>query len=112
MRCKVGYAQAAMLQGGQILRESLRNIAERVVHPFPRSIPVVVFNPLNWTRDDVVRAHVTLYGDVAPSDIADYKKAMRLVDATGASVAFQVEGYTENISRALYAWHTKIWTTA
>ncbi len=98
---KVGYAQAAMLQGGQILRESLRNIAERVAQPFPRSVPVVVFNPLNWTRDDVVRAHVTLYGDVAPSDIADYKKAMRLVDAAGASVAFQAEGYTENISRAV-----------
>jgi len=98
---KMGYAQAAILQGGQILRESLRNIAERVAQPFPRGISVVVFNPLSWTRDDVVRAHVTLFGDVAPADIADYKKAMRLVDAAGTSVAFQVEEYTENISRAL-----------
>jgi hypothetical protein len=98
---KVGYAQAAILQGGQILRDSLRNIAERVEHPFARGIAVVVFNPLSWTRDDVVRAHVTLYGDVSPGDIADYKKAMRLVDAAGAPVPFHVEEYTENISRAL-----------
>ncbi|SPE40572.1 exported hypothetical protein [Candidatus Sulfopaludibacter sp. SbA3] len=98
---KVGYAQAAILQGGQILRESLRNIAERVQHPFPRSAAIVAFNPLSWTRDDVVRAHVTLFGDVSPGDVADYKKAMRLVDAAGASIPFQVEEYSENISRAL-----------
>ncbi len=98
---KVGYAQAAILQGGQILRESLRNIAERVAHPFPRSMAVIVFNPSSWTRDDFVRAHVTLYGDVSPGDLADYKKAMRLVDAAGAPIPFQVEEYTENISRAL-----------
>jgi alpha-mannosidase len=98
---KVGYAQAAILQGGQILRESLRNIAERVQHPMARAMAIVVFNPLNWTRDDAVRAHVTLYGDVGPGDLADYKKAMRLVDAVGNSVPFQVEEYTENISRAL-----------
>jgi alpha-mannosidase len=98
---KVGYAQAAILQGGQILRESLRNIAERVRQPFAVSTPVVVFNPLNWTRDDVVRAHVTLYGDVQPAAIPDYRKAMRLVDEHGAAVPFHTIEYTENISRAL-----------
>jgi alpha-mannosidase len=98
---KVGYAQAASLRGGQILRESLRNIAERVEQPFPRSVPIVAFNPLGWMRDDLVRAHVTLYGDVAPADIPDYKKAMRLVDASGASIPFHVVQYTENISRAV-----------
>ena len=98
---KVGYAQAASLQAGRILRESLRNIAERVRQPFPRSAAMVVFNPLSWTRDDVVRAHVTLYGDVAPGDLADYKKAMRLVDEKGASTPFQVKQYSENISRAV-----------
>lgn len=98
---KVGYAHAAILQGGQILRESLRNIAERVKQPFPVSTPIVVFNPLNWTRDDVVRAHVTLYGDVQPAAISDYKKAMRLVDEHGAAVPFHTIEYTENISRAV-----------
>jgi alpha-mannosidase len=98
---KVGYAQAAILQGGQILRESLRNIAERVRNPYPVSTPIVVFNALSWTRDDVVSAHVTLYGDVQPSAIPEYRKAMRLVDEKGASIPFQVTEYTENISRAV-----------
>jgi len=98
---KVGYAQAAILQGGQILRESLRNIAERVQHPFPTSTPIVVFNPLSWTRDDVVNAHVAIYGDVQPAAIPDYKKAMKLVDEKGASIPFHVTGYTENVSRAI-----------
>ena len=98
---KVGYAQAAILQAGQILRESLRNIAERVQHPFPVSTPIVVFNPLNWTRDDVVNAHVTLYGDVQPAAIPDYRKAMRLVDEKGFAIPFHVVEYVENISRAV-----------
>lgn len=98
---KVGYAQAAILQGGQILRESLRNIAERVRNPFLVSTPIVVFNPLSWTRDDVVSAHVTLYGDVQPAAILNYRKAMRLVDEKGTSIPFHVVEYTENISRAV-----------
>ncbi len=57
---KLGYAQGVSLRAGQILRDSLRNIAERVQQPFPRSTPIVVFNPLSWTRDDVVKTHVTL----------------------------------------------------
>jgi alpha-mannosidase len=68
----------------------LRNIAERVRIPFARSTPIVVFNSQSWTRDDVVTAHASIYGDVNPGDIADYRKAMRLVDESGASVPFQV----------------------
>ncbi len=98
---KVGLAQAATLRGGRILRDSLRDIAERVRHPYPVSTPIVVFNPLSWTRDDVVAAHVTLYGDVGPNHLADYRKAMRLVDASGLAIPFRVEQYSENISRAL-----------
>jgi len=98
---KVGHAQAAILQAGQILRDSLRNIAERVQHPFATSTPIVVFNPLGWTRNDIVRAHVTLYGDVAPSDLEDYRKGMRLVDEAGVAIPFRIEQYSENISRAL-----------
>lgn len=98
---KVGYAQAAILQGGQILRESLRNIAERVQHRNTRGTAIVVFNPLNWTRDDVVTAHVSMYGDVAPGDIGDYRKSMRLVDSEGTSIPFDVEGYAEVLSRGV-----------
>ncbi len=98
---KVGYAQAAILQGGQILRTSLRNIAERVQRPTPKATAIVVFNPMSWTRDDVVRAHVTLFGDVAPGDIKDYRAGMKLVDEQGNSIPFDVEEYSENMSRAL-----------
>lgn len=98
---KVGYAQAAILQGGQILRESLRNIAERVQHRNTRGTAIVVFNPLSWTRDDVVTAHVSMYGDVAPGDIDDYRKSMRLVDAEGTSIPFDIEGYGEVLSRGV-----------
>jgi alpha-mannosidase len=98
---KVGYADAAILQSGQILRDSLRNIAERVRHPDTKATALIVFNPLGWTRDDVVRAHVTLYGDVVPGAIQDYRKGMRLVDAQGNSIPFDVESYSENMSRAL-----------
>lgn len=98
---KVGFANAAILESGQILRASLRNIAERVKHPAEPATTIVVFNPVGWMRDDVVRAHVPIYGDVAPGNIADYKKAMSLVDAQGTKIPFDVEYYAENMSRAL-----------
>lgn len=98
---KIGYSEAAILQGGQILRDSLRNIAERVRHSDTKATTIVIFNQLAWTRDDIVRVHVTLYGDVAPGSIQDYRKGMRLVDAQGNNIPFDVEAYSENMSRAL-----------
>jgi alpha-mannosidase len=98
---KRGYSTMSLLEGGEIMRNMLRNIAERVRVPVAKSFPIVVFNSLNWTRDDVARAHLTLYGDVSPADIPTYKKGLRLVDETGKSVPFYVEQYSENISRAL-----------
>src|SRR5579863_3246095 len=77
---KLGYAQQAALGASQILRASLANIAERVQSPFSRSIPIVVFNPLNWDRDDAVETHLTLFGEVATPDIDDYKRGLSLLD--------------------------------
>jgi alpha-mannosidase len=98
---KLEYANLAIARGGEILRGMLRNIAERVRRPFARSMPVVVFNPLSWTRDDVVSAHVSLYGDASPGDIDDYRKGIRLVDETGASIPFYIEQSSGTVSRAL-----------
>ncbi len=98
---KLGYEQLALLHGGEILRDSLRNIAERVKVPVPGSFPIVVFNPLGWSRDDLVKTHVTLYGTVSPADIGPFRKGMRLLDESGSAVPFQVAEYSENISRAL-----------
>ncbi len=98
---KIEYEQLSVIRGGEILRDSLRNIAERVEVPIPDSFPIVVFNPLGWERDDVVRAHLTLYGNVGPYEIGAFRKAMRLLDEAGNSVPFFVEEWSENISRAL-----------
>lgn len=98
---KIEYSNLAIKRGGEILRDSLRNIAERVELALKPSHAIVVFNALGWKRDDFVRAHVTLYGPVSPREIEDYKRGMRLVDETGRAVPFNLEEYSENISRAL-----------
>lgn len=98
---KKSYSDLAIIRGGEILRDSLRNIAERVQIPERPSVPVVVFNAMGWQRDDVVKANVAVYGDVVPGQIADYRKGMRLVDESGNDVSFQVVQYAENVSRAV-----------
>lgn len=98
---KIEYDRLAVIRGGEILRDMLRNIAERVKIPVAHSFPIVVFNPLGWQRNDLVRAHVSLYGDVGPWDIGNFRKGMRLLDEAGNSIPFFVEEWSENISRAL-----------
>jgi alpha-mannosidase len=97
---KLEYMQLSLLRGGEILRDNLRNIAERVQFPFSNSVAIVVFNPLGWSRSDLARTHLTVYGDPAPGNIAAFRKGMRLLDETGLSIPFHVEEYSENISRA------------
>jgi alpha-mannosidase len=98
---KIEHQQMAVVQGGQILRDMLANIAERVEIPHKDSFPLVVFNPMGWSRDDVVRTRLAIYGDPGPHEIAAFKKGMRLLDEAGQSVPFHVEQYSENISRTL-----------
>jgi alpha-mannosidase len=98
---KIEYMQRSLIQGGEILRDRLRNIAERVQVPISNSVAVVVFNPLGWTRDDLVKTHLTIYGDPAPGNIGAWRKGLRLLDEAGSPIPFQVEEYSENISRAL-----------
>ncbi len=98
---KKEYSTLAILRGGEILRNMLRNIAERVETPVAKSVPIVVFNPTGWTRDGLVKTHLTLFGSVVPGHISDYKKAARLADSKGHEVPFQILQYSENISRAL-----------
>jgi alpha-mannosidase len=95
------YQELSLLRGGEILRDMARNIAERVEFGSAKGQPIVVFNALSWKRDDVVNAHVTLFGPVAPAQIQDYRRGMQLVDEKGESVPFDLNQYSENISRAL-----------
>lgn len=98
---KLELATTAESGARAILRDMLRNLAERVRIPFARCMPLVVFNPLNWVRDDVVRAHISLYGDASPGDIDDYRQGVQLVDENGAAVPFYVEQSSGTVSRAL-----------
>ncbi|HEV2349235.1 MAG TPA: glycosyl hydrolase-related protein [Terriglobia bacterium] len=98
---KMEYSQLAIIRGGEILRDMLRNIAERVQNPIPKSFPLVVFSGLGFQRSDLVKAHMTLYGDVIPARIKEYRKGLRLVDENGEPVPFYLEQTSDNISRAL-----------
>lgn len=98
---KIEYYQLAMMRGGDILRDMLRNIAERVQIPFTNAVAIVVFNPLNWVRDDVVNTHVTLYGDPSPGNLGMFRTGVQLLDPAGVAVPCHVMEYSENISRAL-----------
>ena len=97
---KEEYSALVRYEGGELLRDSLRNLAERVRIRPGSSAALVVFNSNAWKRDDVVHAHVTVYGDVAPRQIDDFRRGLRLVDESGTGVAFTVNQYSENISRA------------
>ncbi len=98
---KMEYSTLSIVRGGEILRDMQRNIAERVEVLIAKSVPIVVFNGLGWLRDDVVTEHLTIYGDVVPNRIEDFRKGLRLVDETGKPVPFYVIQTSENISRAV-----------
>lgn len=94
-------SEIVIMRGREIRRNMLRNIAERVRIPVARGVPIVVFNGLGWPRDGLVKAHVTVYGNVVPGNIAEYRKGMNLVDAAGKVVPYAVEETSESMSEAL-----------
>lgn len=98
---KADYSRLSILRGGEILRDSLRNIAERVQIPKGGGQPIVIFNSEGWTRTDVVKTHVAVYGDVVPGRITDWRTGMRLVDENGTEVPVHVDQFLENISRTM-----------
>jgi alpha-mannosidase len=58
--------QAALETGQQILANALESVVQALtlpIPPDPKAIPVVLFNPLNWERDEVVE--VSLPGEWA-----------------------------------------------
>lgn len=82
----------AVRQRAELMRNrSLAAIAERV-EVEPSSVPVVIFNVLNWPRTDIVKAHLTLYPGEKPSerDILGGAEELELRDPDGALVPFQV----------------------
>ncbi len=80
------YYRARRLQA-----RAMGALAERVAAP-RESVPLVVFNTLNWPRTGLVRAHVTFYPAVDPArrDLLPPEQALVLRDPQGRSVPFQV----------------------
>ncbi|HEU5318231.1 MAG TPA: glycosyl hydrolase-related protein [Chloroflexota bacterium] len=66
-------------------------LAERVSVPRD-SVPLLAFNTLNWDRGGVVRAHVTYYPGVDPSqrDLLPRDRALVLRGPDGETVPYQV----------------------
>lgn len=71
--------------------QALAALAERVEAP-RESVPVVVFNTLNWDRSDVVHAHVSRYEAASGTehDIFPRGSAMVLRGPDGQPVPFQI----------------------
>jgi mannosylglycerate hydrolase len=75
--------------GEVVVRDSLRALARRIDFSGQQGMPILVYNPLNWPRDEVVIAEVDFDFD---DPIA---AGFELVDHTGARVDAQVLGSRE-----------------
>ena len=105
---KLEYHKAAIFLGEEILRSSLRLIAENVeVKQGSQCNPIVVFNPLSWNREDLAIAHVTFHGDVEAFNIAKYRNVV-LKDDKGNEIPFQYLDVREGVSRDVtISFHAK-----
>ena len=96
---KIEYHKMAIFVGEEILRNSLNLIAENVeVKQDAECTPVVVFNPLSWTRSDIAKAHITFHGSIEAFDIAKFRNVV-LKDEGGKEIPFQYIDVREGVSR-------------
>lgn len=88
---KLAERRAVRHRAELIRNRALAAIAERT-EVRPGSVPVVVFNTLNWARTGLVQAHVTLYPGERPSerDVFGDADDLELRGPDGAMVPFQV----------------------
>jgi len=98
---KIEYHEMAILTGEEIIRNSLSLIAENIeVRHGPECNPIVVFNPLSWSRNDIAQAHVTFHGNIEAFDIAKFRNVV-LKDEEGKEVPFQYIDVREGIARGV-----------
>jgi alpha-mannosidase len=91
-----GYREAYDLSKGA-LDDSLKFLAQKIntesgIRNPKSQIPIVVFNPLNWTRTDAVKATVKFAAPVADFQIRDPKGAVvspRILKVTGGEIEFE-----------------------
>ena len=88
---KLAERRNVMHRSRVLLTQAMTAIAERVEAP-KESVPIVVFNPLNWERTEPVTAHVTFYPGEEPGmrDVFPRNAEMILRDADGNIVPFQI----------------------
>jgi alpha-mannosidase len=82
---KFAERRAVQQRAQVLLSQAMAALAERVEAP-RESIPVVVFNTLNWTRSDIVQAHVSKYEE----HVIPRGSAMVLRGPDGQPVSFQI----------------------
>ncbi len=103
---KRAYLQSAITASHRIREDALHRIAERVQGQFgTEAYPIVVFNPLSWSRTEFVEAHATYHGSISAFEIDKYR-TVRLVDEHGTEVAFQERDIREGVSREEYLQFT------
>lgn len=88
---KFAERKAVQLRSEVLSSRAMAAIAEKIEVP-RESVPIVVFNVLNWARSECVRAHVSSYSAAGATgrDIIPRGGAMVLRDASGQSVPFQI----------------------
>lgn len=88
---KFAERRAVQHRAQVLASQAMAAIAERVEAP-RESVPIVVFNTLNWDRSDVVGAHVSSYSaaDGGQRDVIPRGNAMVLRGPDGQPVPFQI----------------------
>jgi len=90
---KFAERRAVQHRAQVLASQAMAVLAERVEAP-RESVPIVVFNTLNWDRSDVVHAHVSIYAaagaDWRKRDVIPWGSAMVLRGPDGQPVPFQI----------------------
>ena len=81
-RVKTEKTRAACAINDAVLNSAMGSLAAAIGFRRADAVPVVVFNPLLWDREDIVTCTLNIAGNNAPR--------LRLYDSSGAPVAAQV----------------------
>jgi len=84
------YKQRAIYEAGEILRQALQAIAEKVkaCDHGEDALPIVVFNSMSWAHTGVVEARTTFHGKYSAFRVSPYNN-IALFDDDGKEIPFQ-----------------------
>ncbi len=84
----------------RISAEARQSLASRVRIPGPQDVALVVFNPMNWTRTELVTAEVALVGDRFAFFTRPWHR-LRLLDSEEHAVPFEIVSSQSTIIRTI-----------